>query len=334
VIHVEIGNRIDVAGGYSDIDPTRPGAVVSIPALINNSPIGVTASVGDGPPDGLSVRLNGQPADGLITRIVRSVAEWVGVRGSATVEIDCSTPAGAGVGGSSQITAAALAALARCEGMTLPREGIAIQAFKIERPLTSAGWQDQAPLVIGRCGYIAASPAPDPDAVHPTYHPLPVSEALLRTLERRGLLVWTGRSHVGKELLDDVKARLGRGEPRALEARDALYALARQARDLLLEGGPAEALVSRLAAIVLANWAAEIKLTAGAVTTDGLAAIEPLLLRLGGFKLLGAGCGGFLFFIGDSKEATAVAAESLRTVAGWEVTPWRIDRRPARIVSL
>jgi galactokinase/mevalonate kinase-like predicted kinase len=333
VVRVEIASRGDI-GGYTDIDHTRSGAVLSLPLEINNSRITVTASICESHSDQLSVWLNGKPAEGLMERIVRSCARWSGVRGLATVEITCSIKAGSGLGVSSQITAGVVAALARCMGMETSREELARQAYRIETRLTSCGWQDQAPLVIGRCGFITASPASTPDSVIPTYRTLPVRGAVLRELEQRGLIVWTGRSHVSTELLDDVKRRLSRGQPHAIEAWDALRGLAFQARDTLLGCGPAKRLISRLAAIIIANWAAEIKLTDGAVMTEELAVLQPMLLSLGGFKLLGAGRGGFLLFIGDSRQASAVATGAFRDIPGWEVMPWGIARNPAQIKSL
>ena len=85
---------------------------------------------------------------------------------------------------------------------------------------------------------------------------------------------------------------------------------------------------------MIANWVAEIKLTDGAVMTAELTAIQPTLLKLGGFKLPGRGRGGFLLFIGDSKPARVIAAKVFREIPGWEITPWRIARQPARITSL
>jgi galactokinase/mevalonate kinase-like predicted kinase len=332
-VRVEIDSRGDI-GGFTDIDHAMPGAVFCLPIQINNSPIVVTASVCESHSEQLTVWMNGKLAEGLMEKIVRSCALWSGVRGSATIDISCSIKPGSGLGVSSQITAGVVAALARCMGMRHSREELALQAYLIENPLTSCGWQDQATLVIGRCGFITASSALSPASVVPTYRSLPVSGEVLRELERRALLVWTGRSHFSKEILDDVKRRLSRGEARALQARDALFGLACQARDILLEGGPAKPLVSHLAAILIANWSAELKLTDGAVTTEELATVEPMLLQLGGYKLLGAGRGGFLFFIGDSEQASAIAAKSLGDIAGWEVTPWRIARQPARITAL
>ncbi len=333
VVRVEIASRADF-GGYSDIDYTRAGAVLTLPLEVGNRPIIVTASVCASHSEQLVVWLNGKPADGLMAEIVRSCVRWSGVRGLVTIDISCPIKSGSGLGASSQITAAVVAALARCMRIEATREELACQAYRIETRLTSCGWQDQAPLVIGRSGFITASPAAAPESVLPTYRSLPVSGAVLRELEQRGLLVWTGRSHVSTGLLDDVKRRLGRGEPHAVDAREGLYGLALQARDTVLGCGPAKQIVNHLAAIMIANWVAEIKLTDGAVMTAELAATQPTLLKLGGFKLLGAGRGGFLLFIGDSKPASVIASKVLGEIPGWEITPWRIARQPARITSL
>ena len=332
-VRVEIDSRADI-GGFTDIDHTRPGAVFCLPIQIKNRPIIVTTSVCESHSEQLAVWLNGKPAEGLLEKIVHSCALWSGVRGLVTIDISCPVNSGSGLGASSQMTAGAVAALARCMGMRQTREELAREAYRIETPLTSCGWQDQAPLVIGRCGFITASPASSPASIVPTYCSLPASEAVLRELERRALLVWTGRSHFSKEILDDVNRRLSGGESRALHAWDALYGFACRARDTFLECGPAKSLVSHLAALMIANWSAELKLTSGAVMTEELAAVEPMLLRLGGYKLLGAGRGGFLFFIGDSEQASAIATRALGDIAGWEVAPWRIARQPARITTL
>ena len=70
------------------------------------------------------------------------------------------------------------------------------------------------------------------------------------------------------------------------------------------------------------------------VATEELLAVDPQLRTLGGYKLLGAGRGGFLFFIGRSAPATAAAAELLGGVSDWRVEQWRIDRMPARVHPL
>jgi hypothetical protein len=109
---VQIANRIDI-GGFTDIDPTRAGAVLSFPILINEAPIGVTARVCNGLTNGLIVTVNGVVATELVRHVARSWVERYGVRGRVVVEVKCATPLGAGAGASSQITAGIVAALAR-----------------------------------------------------------------------------------------------------------------------------------------------------------------------------------------------------------------------------
>ena len=332
-VRVQIANRIDI-GGFTDIDPSRAGAVLSLPIVINEQPITVTASVSDGQSDDLIVAVK----PGVTTELIRPVAcSFIvrhGVRGAIAINIECATACGSGAGASSQITAAVVAALSRCIGRVATRTELAREAYQLETTLTSCGWQDQAPLVVGRCGFISAAPAASPDAVAADYQTIPVSEPVLAELERRGLLVWTGQSHFSRSILDGVKTRLSRGVPDALHAWEALYSLAREARNTLVGDGSAEARVDHLALIVAANWAAEIELSDGMVATEKLLAVDPQLRVLGGYKLLGAGRGGFLFFIERSAPATAAAAELLGGVSDWRVEQWRIDRMPARVHPL
>ena len=330
---VSTANRVDIGGGFTDIDFRREGGVLSFPIVIQERPIIVTATVCDQAPDALSVRVNQLLDGGLLTRIANSCVQQAGMRGSVTIEVESSVPPGSGAGASSQVTAGIVAALARCNRRVVSRAALAREAYRLETYWTSCGWQDQSPLVVGRCGFISAPPAPSPDTVTPTYQPLAVPEPVLHELEQRGLLVWTGRSHFSKEILDGVTARLERGEPRAERAWETLYSLARQARDTLSSAAPPDDQVSRLQSIVSANWAAELELTDDAVTTPELSALGPKLRGLGGYKLLGAGRGGFLLFIGESRSSTSAAAELLGDVADWAVVPWRIARRPARIES-
>ena len=253
---MQIANRIDI-GGFTDIDPSRAGAVLSLPIVINEQPITVTASVSDGQSDDLIVAVK----PGVTTELIRPVAcSFIvrhGVRGAVAINIECATACGSGLGRAARSRQPSWPPFHAGIGRVATRTELAHEAYQLETTLTSCGWQDQAPLVVGRCGFISAAPAASPDAVAADYQAIPVSEPVLAELERRGLLVSTGRSHFSRSILDGVKTRLSRGVPDALHTWEALYSLAREARNTLVGDGSAEARVDHLALIVAANWAAE-----------------------------------------------------------------------------
>src|SRR5438067_1409794 len=99
---VTIDNRIDVAGGYTDVCPQLRGAVCAL-MLDTGAPITVTARFHEGPVLAVNVIVNGRSETGVLAQAARSIAENLGVRQSVVLEVKSMLPPGAGGGGSSQI---------------------------------------------------------------------------------------------------------------------------------------------------------------------------------------------------------------------------------------
>ncbi len=331
-VTVDIDNRLDLLGGFTDIVHERSGAVLALGACVGGSRLRVQASRAVARGQSALPTVNGEPTDGVLLGVVRRWLENAGLRADLTcLEITNHLPPGGGLGASSQLSFGLIAALAKTAGLDIPRPELARQAFVTENEFDSCGWQDFAPGVNGGVLFTTASPADSPCDLMPIYEAVPVRSAVLDELHARSVLAFTGASHFSGDNLTFVQRRIRNHDATALEAWRCLEQLARKGRALLMNNTlPAAAVVSGLSEFLAENWHCEIALTDGAVQYAPLSDIERQLALLGHGKLTGAGAGGHYYYIANSLAAKAEALQLLRD-AGFVPIPWSIASRPARI---
>lgn len=239
--------------------------------------------------------------DGVLD-LAKAAIERVGVPTGVELQIASEAPPGSGLGGSSALVTAVVAALAMLHGRTMGAKDLARVSYEIERDdlRISGGWQDQYAATFG--GLNLMEFAADDATVTPVAAP---AEAL-RTLERNLLLCYTGyvRRHVGLIDRQIAFAREGREDTRLGLKR--LQEMAYLMRDALEAGDP-----DTVGGMLGSAFEAK-KLMNPHVAED--TPIEAMLAAArdagaAGGKICGAGGGGYLLVYADPEVQPAVRRE-------------------------
>ncbi len=305
--------RIDLAGGTLDIWPLhlalpRPGVTVNaaldVPAradvvLRDDRAIELVSDDLDARRryDDLDALRAGLADAGPLALLALAVSA-AAPDGGLTLRTRATSPAGAGLGGSSALLGAVLGALFEAKGAPRDREALRALGQDIETALlkTPTGYQDYYPPLYGGC--LALEGGLGGIEVEP----LPVD---LATLERRLRLVYTGEPHhSGMTNWGTVRAYL-EGEAETVEALHEIAENARVVRSHLRAARLDEALAG-----VLTDGGIRRRMAPG-VTTPTIESLDAAVRERGalGTKILGAGGGGcVLVLLPDDERATAVDA--------------------------
>lgn len=212
-------------------------------------------------------------------------------------------PHGSGLGTSSILGGCVLACLARCLGrddmVGDPRSvgnGLLDAVLKLEQLLTTGGgFQDQVNGLVGGAKTVSCDRLSLPLKL--TIEPLPLGEPFRADLNENMVLVFTGKTRLAKNLLQNVLSRWSR---QTAEIRDTVAGLAdgaRKAKESILRGN-----LDELGAYLSSYWEHK-KVMAGAESGVEPAPVAQLLRALRdrrairGASLCGAGGGGFLILL-------------------------------------
>jgi D-glycero-alpha-D-manno-heptose-7-phosphate kinase len=324
--------RISFAGGGTDVPPypaTHGGAVLSV--TIDRCATADLRPRADGDYHVESLDLMAQAAfapdelafDGhldLVKAVLRDLAVRRPGRGlDLTLATDA--PPGSGLGSSSALVVAMLAAVGAATGRTWSPAELARTAYRVERIdlKIDGGMQDQYAAAYGGLNFIEFH---DDDRVE--VRPLRVAAATLEALERSLLLAWSGSSRTDGGILRRQVDGVLLGSARSLASLGALKALAEAMRDALLDGD-----LALFAEGLHEGWEQKRRLATGIATLrlDELYAVG-LAAGAAGGKVLGAGGGGFLLFSSPPERRGQVVAAL--EAAGAPCSPVRFDLRGAR----
>lgn len=222
-------------------------------------------------------------------------------------------PVGSGLGGSSAVTTAVVAAFNELRLDRWTTYEIAEVSFQAERLCfgVAGGWQDQYASAFGGFNLIEF------DGSRNLVHPIRLDQSVVNELEECLILCDTQIKHDSGEIHDKQRSDFEKGQ-KANDVKDAVNLCRKMHRHLirgeLMEFGRA----------LHATWQLKRNFT-GSVSNARIDAIYAAALKAGalGGKLLGAGGGGyFLFFVQPRfrKEVT----ESLKT-AGCRISAFRFE---------
>jgi fucokinase len=208
--------------------------------------------------------------------------------GGLRVTTAAAVPKGSGLGASSILAAALLATLHAALGWEVSPEELCPRVLQLEQLMgTGGGWQDQVGGMWGGVKYAVTDPGIEQQ---PRVETIALDAGREREMQERLVLFYTGEPRLAKDVLQRVVGSYLVGSPATLAALAEMPALARAARQALLEGDwPA------LGACLDRSWALnrEIEPTS---TNDSLDALFARIAQhVLGAKLAGAGGGGFLF---------------------------------------
>ena len=224
--------------------------------------------------------------------------------GGLELTLLCAIPKGSGLGTSSILAGTILGALERFFGVPTTQESLFLQVLEVEQMLTTGGgWQDQIGGLTGGVKYIESKPGIRPK---PSIHQLdpwafedPQSAELMT-------LYYTGVTRLAKNILKEVVDRVNGMERAYLFTHGRLAALAKDARDAISLRDAAW-----LGGIVDESFRENKLIHASTTNADIDVMVRATKPYYRGMKLLGAGGGGFAFFMSPDRRTAEALRETL-----------------------
>jgi len=321
--------RISFAGGGTDVPPypaTYGGAVLSV--TIDRCATADLRPRADGDYHVESLDLMARAAfapheltfNGHLDLVKAVLRELAASRPGRGLDLTLATdaPPGSGLGSSSALVVAMLAAVGAATGRRWSPAELAWTAYQVERVdlKIEGGMQDQYAAAFGGLNFIEFHGDERVEV-----QPLQIHGDTLEELERSLLLAWSGQSRTDGGILRRQVDGVLLGSAESLATLGALKALAETMRDALLGGD-----LATFAEGLHEGWRQKRRLAAGIATPrlDELYAVGRAAGAAAG-KVLGAGGGGFLLFSTPPRRREQVAA-ALKA-AGAPCAPVRFDLR-------
>jgi D-glycero-alpha-D-manno-heptose-7-phosphate kinase len=227
---------------------------------------------------------------GVYARMCAAFAPGESPALTLTTYADC--PPGSGLGSSSALVVAMVAAFCRYFERELDPGEIARLAYEIERRDLglAGGRQDQYAAAYGGVNVMRFEGDERFEREVVAAPPF-----VLEELEESLVLYFTGVSRESAAIIDEQRKNMREGAPRSLEGLHKLKAGALSMREALEAGD-----LSRFGALLDAGWS-DKKLTAGAISSAAIDEVYEAAKAYGviGGKVTGAGGGGFMMFLID-----------------------------------
>ena len=252
--------------------------------------------------------------------IVKGCLELLEIDEPIQISTSADLPANSGLGSSSSFAVALLNALHTLKNENVSPVQLAEEASSVEIELLGSpiGKQDQYAAAFG--GLNLFEFATDGRV---SIDPINLSAVEVNALLDKSILIWTGRSRDANSVLTDQAHQANSNQEHLLE----LTNLARDFKSKLLEK---DVDWTTLGPLIKKGWNLKLSFSKK-ITTDEVTAITDKLDSLGcmGYKLLGAGGGGFILGVFGSKY------EEIQTqLKDWHSFKPSLDSQGARIVSV
>ena len=252
--------------------------------------------------------------------IVRSCLEYLEIDEPLQISTSADLPANSGLGSSSSFAVALLLGLHAMRGEEISPIQVAEEACKVEIEILKSpiGKQDQYAAAFGGLNFFNFSTNGSVN-IEPLYLPNVDSGRLLENI----VLVWTGQSRKANVILADQATR---SSENFINLRQNVE-LAKNFKDNLLQP---ELNWKALGELIRSGW--ELKKTLSPQISN--AEINSIMSSLDnsgclGYKLLGAGGGGFVLALMNS-----VTLDTLNILNKWSILRPNLDHMGARVVSL
>ncbi len=311
IIVTRAPTRIDFGGGWTDVPPysDEMGGFVCNVAITRYATVTVTRGrAADGS------QVSDTTSDRAADRSIAAAAARRFQIDDAQIQLDSDFPIGAGLGGSSAAGVAAVAALSRARGDEMARGDIAelSRAIEIGDLGIPGGRQDHYAAVFGGALGLRFS------AGKTEVTRIRLDPVFREEIERRCLIIYTGKSRISGETINGVLGAYETREPRVLRALERMRQTAEEmpraleARDL-----------DALAGLVDEQWRHQRSLHP-AIPTPLIDEIIERAARAGavGSKALGASGGGCVLVIAGRDRVNAVRDA---IIGLGELLPFAID---------
>jgi D-glycero-alpha-D-manno-heptose-7-phosphate kinase len=304
--------RIDFGGGWTDVPPYADEVGGFVCNLAITRYANVTVSRGG---------LESNHSDEFFgDRSIAAAALRRFRMTDASVSVKSDFPVGAGLGGSSAVGVAAVAALAAARGEKMSPTALAELSREIEISDLGVpgGRQDHYAAAYGGALGLRFS------AGRVDVRSIPLASRTRTELERRCMIVYTGQSRISGETITAVMGAYKQRDPHVLESLKRMRETAEQMPDALASGN-----VDALGALVTEQWKHQRSLHPAIPTP----AIDDILARASeagavGGKALGASGGGCVLVIAGANKVDQVRAviEPLGEMLSFKIDQTGVER--------
>ena len=287
--------RIGIAGGGTDVDPyasTRGGCVFN--STINKYAYCTLVPRNDNMMFVKSryygrykAKLNHGPLkfDGNMD-LAKAVANHFEIEEGFNIDIHSDVPAGSGLGGSSTMIVAIIAAVAEWQGKKLSKQKIAELAYHLEREDIGlkGGKQDQYAAAYGGFNLLDVG-----ETVK--VNPVKIDADVINELQCRSVMCFTGMSRESAKVIDSQIKSFNTGQN--VKALYESKRLAKEISDTLVKGN-----IDDAGALLHESWEYKKKFS-DSISNKHIDSLYNAAISKGaiGGKISGAGGGGFMYFI-------------------------------------
>lgn len=247
--------------------------------------------------------------------LVKATLHAMNVNKGCKVFLHNDAPPGSGLGSSSALVVALIAAVAEWKDEHLGKYEIAELAYRIEREdlKISGGYQDQYSSAFGGFNYIEFGK----NSI--VVNPLKIDMNIVNELEYNTILCYTGGIRLSANIIDDQVENYKRGQNDTVNAMSELKELTVEIKEALLKGS-----LDSFGALLNKAWLNKKKMSSR-ISNKKIDEIYEAAIRNGalGGKLLGAGGGGYML-IYCSNENRYLLSDMLEEL-GCKVIVWHFE---------
>ena len=251
--------------------------------------------------------------------LVKAALKGMDIRQGCEVYLQCDAPPGSGLGTSSTVMVAMLAAMARWKGVEMDAYRLADLAYEVERGdlKIAGGYQDQYAATFGGFNFIEFH-----GRNNVVVNPLRIKKDIIHELQYNLLLCYTGNIHISANIIKDQVQNYEKKD--GFEAMCEVKALAYAMKDELLKGN-----LHSFGKLLNYGWESKKRMSSK-ITNPQVDALYNEAMAAGalGGKLLGAGGGGYLLMYCPYNLRHKVAARL--EAAGGQLTDWCFELRGAQ----
>ena len=251
--------------------------------------------------------------------LVKAALKSMEIRQGCEVYLQCDAPPGSGLGTSSTVMVAMLAAMARWKGVEMDAYQLADLAYQVEREdlKIAGGYQDQYAATFGGFNFIEFH-----GRNNVVVNPLRIKKDIIHELQYNLLLCYTGNIHVSANIIKDQVQNYEKKD--AFDAMCEVKALAYALKDELLKGN-----LHNFGKLLNYGWESKKRMSSK-ITNPQVDALYNEAMAAGalGGKLLGAGGGGYLLMYCPYNLRHKVAARL--EAAGGQLTDCVFELRGAQ----
>ncbi|NOY79718.1 MAG: hypothetical protein GXP31_01805 [Kiritimatiellaeota bacterium] len=333
--------RFDLAGGWSDTPPyclERPAGVLNFALnLDGHPPVAVEVEALDTRvwdltladsgahvviPDAPAATRTGDLTDPFCllrtALLVTGYGTAAGIGQGVRIVSGARVPCGSGLGTSSILGAALVTALQRLAGRADDWDTVSERVLSLEQLMTTGGgWQDQVGGLVPGLKLVSSVPV---RPLRLKIERVPLPDAVREEFEQRFVVAFSGQERLAKDVLQKIVRRYLRRDRRLVRTVEALVHLAYGARTALAVGD-----LDALGRVLREVWALHQQLDPHCSNPAVDALFREIDDLASGFKLAGAGGGGFLGVLAKDAAAAGIIRDRLNAMGrGVRVYSWRL----------